>query len=66
MEDGDFVMNESRAIACYLASKFDKDGAKKLYPQEVQVRARVDQRLYFDMGIYYKAVGDCLVSFLLP
>merc|ERR1711887_402257 len=24
------------------------------------LRARVDQRLYFDMGVFYKAVGDCM------
>merc|ERR1712154_533978 len=57
MVDGDFVMNESRAIAAYLVNKHGKDD--KLYPKEAEVRARVDQRLYFDMGTFYKAVGDC-------
>jgi len=56
MVDGDFVMNESRAIAAYLVNKYGKDD--KLYPKDAETRARVDQRLYFDMGVFYKAFGD--------
>jgi len=55
MVDGDFIMNESRAIAAYLVNKYAKDD--KMYPKDPVVRARVDQRLYFDMGVFYK-VGD--------
>jgi len=58
MADGDFVMNESRAIAAYLVNKYGKDD--KLYPKDPEVRARVDQRLYFDMGVFYKAFGECV------
>jgi len=56
--DGDFKMNESRAIAAYLVNKYAKDDA--LYPKDAETRARVDQRLYFDMGAFYKAFGDCV------
>ena len=52
LKDGDFIMNESRAIAAYLANKYGADD--KLYPKDAETRARVDQRLYFDMGIFYK------------
>ena len=52
MKDGDFVMNESRAIAAYLVNKHGADD--KLYPKDAETRARVDQRLYFDMGVFYK------------
>eukprot|EP00092_Neocalanus_flemingeri_P013192 GFUD01014218.1.p1 GENE.GFUD01014218.1~~GFUD01014218.1.p1 ORF type:complete len:222 (-),score=73.11 GFUD01014218.1:129-794(-) len=58
MVDGDFVLNESRAIAAYLVNKYGKDD--KLYPKDAELRARVDQRLYFDMGVFYKAFGDCV------
>merc|ERR1711915_183919 len=58
MKDGEFVMNESRAIAAYLVNKYGKDDA--LYPKDPKVRARVDQRLYFDMGVFYKAFGECV------
>lgn len=56
IKDGDFVMNESRAAAAYLVNKFGQDDS--LYPKDAETRARVDQRLYFDMGGFYKAFGD--------
>jgi len=58
MKDGEFCMNESRAAATYIISKYGKDD--KLYPKDVVTRAIVDQRLYFDMGTFYKAVGDVM------
>ena len=63
MKDGDFCLNESRPIATYLISKYGKDD--KLYPKDVTTRAIVDQRLYFDMGVFYKAFGDNIVSTIL-
>ena len=61
--DGDFVLKESRAIAGYVANTFDKTG--KLYPTDPTVRARVDERLYFDMGVFYKAFGETVYPILL-
>ena len=57
LNDGGLYLNESRGIATYLVAKYGKDD--KLYPKEVVSRAMVDQRLYFDMGVFYKAFGDC-------
>jgi len=54
--DGDLTMNESRAIAGYLVNKYGKDDS--MYPKDPETRLRVDQRLYFDMGVFYKAFGD--------
>ena len=62
MVNGDFVNNESRAAAAYLIRKYGGDKKDKLYPEDVTSRAVVDQRLYFDMGTFYKAFGDCVVS----
>merc|ERR1712083_547493 len=56
MGDGEFVGNESRAVAAYLAAKYGKDDS--LYPKDLETRYKVDQRLYFDMGVFYKAFGD--------
>ena len=58
LNDGGFFLNESRGIATYLAKKYGKDD--KLYPIDVSIRAIVDARLYFDMGSFYKAFGDCV------
>ena len=62
LKDGDFCMNESRAAAAYLATKYGKDD--KLYPKGAEERAVVDQRMYFDMGFFYKSFGDCVVSWI--
>ncbi|XP_065073035.1 glutathione S-transferase 1-like [Ochlerotatus camptorhynchus] len=54
--DGDFALWESRAICSYLVEKYGKDD--KLYPKDAQKRALVNQRLYFDMGVFYQRFGD--------
>lgn len=41
---------ESRAIIQYLANKYDSEGT--LYPVEPEARARVDQKLFFDMALH--------------
>jgi len=56
--DGDFKLNESRAIALYLFNAYGKD--EKLYPKDAKVRAMVDQRLYFDIGAFYFSFGQCV------
>ena len=59
--DGDFVLNESRAIIAYLANAY---GSKSnVYPADPKIRGVVDQRLYWDMGTFFKAFADCAVSF---
>merc|ERR1712154_217370 len=58
MVDGDFKLNESRAIALYLVNSYGK--ADKLYPKDPKARAVVDQRLYFDMGAFYHNFGQCV------
>ncbi|CAK1579733.1 unnamed protein product [Parnassius mnemosyne] len=50
VDDG-FVLWESRAISRYLVNKYGKGSA--LYPEDVQARAVIDQRLDFDLGTLY-------------
>ena len=56
------IVTESRPIATYLCDKYGKDD--KLYPKDLAIRAIVDARLYFDIGTFYKAFGDCVVIFV--
>ena len=64
LRDGDFLLVESRAIMGYLVNKYaSKEMKEKLYPSEpAELRAKIDQRLYFDMGVLYKAFADSVVS----
>lgn len=49
LQDGDFVLSESRAIAVYLAETYDEK--RTLLPADPKAAARVHQRLYFDAGV---------------
>ncbi len=61
IDDAGFILYESRAICAYLANKYGKDD--KLYSKVPKERAIVDQRLYFDMGVFYKSFSDYYVGF---
>ena len=63
IDDDGFYLNESRAICAYLVNQYGKDDT--LYPKDPKVRALVDQRLYFDMGVLYQRFGLVYVSFLI-
>lgn len=63
VKDGDMCITESRPAATYLADRYAKDD--KMYPKAPEERVKVDQMLYFDMGTYYKAFGDCVYPILL-
>ena len=62
--DGDLLLTESRAIMCYLVNKYGKDD-DPLYPKKPEVRAMIDNRLYFDIGVLYKPYSDNLVMISL-
>ncbi|XP_075148968.1 glutathione S-transferase 1-1-like [Haematobia irritans] len=51
--DNGFALWESRAILIYLAEVYDKTG--QLYPKVPKTKAIINQRLYFDMDVFYKS-----------
>lgn len=55
--DNKFILTESRAIACYLASK-----ANKFYSTDLKKRALIDSRLFFDATNSFPAIRDFAVS----
>lgn len=54
--DGGVVLLESRAILAYLANKYGKTDS--LYPKDPVKRAKIDQKLYFDMGTLYQRFSE--------
>ena len=56
LDDNGVVLWESRAILSYLANKYGRTDS--LYPQDPVKRAKVDQRLFFDMGTLYQRFSD--------
>ncbi|XP_017026529.1 glutathione S-transferase D6-like isoform X2 [Drosophila kikkawai] len=52
--DNGFVVWETRAIVVYLVEKYGKPDSS-LYPKDPQIRAVINQRMYFDMGTLYDA-----------
>ncbi|KAJ8924954.1 hypothetical protein NQ315_001119 [Exocentrus adspersus] len=51
LQDGDFSICDSHVITAYLVGKYGKDDS--LYPKDLQRRAVVDQRMYFEAGILF-------------
>lgn len=54
--DNGFSLWETRAILTYLVEKYGADDS--LYPKDVEKRAVVNQRLYFDLGVLNKSFSD--------
>jgi glutathione S-transferase len=50
----------SRVIMGYLVDKYGKDDS--LYPKDIKERTRINQLLYFDVGILYQRFADYYVS----
>lgn len=50
--DNGFSVWESRAILIYLAEKYDKTNT--LYPKDIQMRATINQKLFFDLELAKK------------
>ena len=59
LDDQGFHLSEGRAICSYLVNQYAKDD--KLYPKDPRERAVVDQRLYFDLGVFYASFANYYV-----
>lgn len=57
LDDNGFAVWDSHAICAYLIDKYGKDD--KLYPKDLQLRAKCTQRLFFDAASLFVRVRDC-------
>lgn len=55
--DNDFVIWDSHSICTYLIDKYGKDDA--LYPKDLQLRARCNQRLFFNAASLFPRLLAC-------
>jgi len=62
IDDNGFILWESRAIMTYFANKYAPDSP--IYPSNPQERAVVDRVLQFDLGTFYRSLGEYLVPIL--
>lgn len=60
--DNDFVIWDSHAICTYLIDKYGKDD--QLYPKDLQLRAKCNQRLFFNADTLFPRLRDCTVPIL--
>lgn len=55
MEDNGNVIWDSHAICAYLVDKYGKDDS--LYPKDLYLRARCNQRMFFDAATLFKHIN---------
>lgn len=63
MDDDGFIIWDSHAIATYLIDKYAENDA--LYPKDLHLRARCNQRLFFNNGILFprfRAISKLIFS----
>lgn len=60
LQDDDFIITESRAIAQYLVESQAPDSG--LYPNDPKIRALINQRMYYDATVAFPTIIDVVVS----
>lgn len=55
--DNEKTLYDSHAIACYLIDKYAK--IDDLYPRDLYLRAKCNQRLFFDASILFSGFHNC-------
>lgn len=61
--DGDFSIWDSHTICAYLVDKYGKDD--KLYPKDLKLRAKCNQRLFFDAASLFVRMREFSLHYIL-
>lgn len=62
LDDNGLVIWDSHTICAYLADKYGKNDS--IYPKDLALRAKVNQRLFFDAGSLFVRLRDCTFPIL--
>lgn len=57
LDDNGYILCDSSAIATYLIEKYAKDDS--LYPKDVQIRGKINQRLFFNSSVLFVKSLPC-------
>lgn len=59
IDDNGFILWDSHVICAYLVDKYAKDD--KLYPKDLQLRAKCNQRLFFEAASLFVRLNDIVL-----
>lgn len=61
LDDNGLIIWDSHSICTYLIDKYGKND--QLYPKDLYIRARINQRLYFNVGVIFaksRAISEAI------
>lgn len=60
LDDNGYYLWDSHAITTYLIDKYANN--HEIYPNDLQIRSRIHQRMHFDSSVLFPPLRQCLVA----
>lgn len=64
LNDNGKLLWDSHAISIYLIEKYGNSDDHPLYPKDLYIRARINQRLHFESGVLFPSLQSVVLSSL--